>query len=280
MDYKTIVVQVGEGTWCEERIRYACELAAVQNAHLIGLYLSGPTFGTRAYDDYAGMWQVWRQEHEQAQQRSESLREQFEKSTRSYGVEQTEWRHDDGEVVRAAALHARYADLMILGQPDLDDAGNRFERHFPAAVAISAGRPVLVTPHGHGLCRVPQTAIVAWNGRREATVAATAAIPLLRKAKRVIVAVIDSEHSSRVYGEGFGADFALFLSRHDVAAEHAHEAAGDVPVGELLLSRAVDWGADLLVAGAYGHARLREFAFGGVTRKLLTSMTLPVLFAH
>lgn len=280
MGYKTIVVQVDDGPWSEERVRYACEVAAMQKAYLVGLYLTGPSLGTLAYDDYAGMWQVWRQEHEEAQKRSESLRKRFEKSAQAYGIEQTEWRHDDGEAVSAAALHARYSDLIVLGQPDPDDAGNRFERHFPAAVALAAGRPVLVTPHGHGLSRAPETAMVAWNGCREATLAASAALPLLCSAKRVVVTVVDSPFNSRVYGEEFGAEFALFLSRHGVTAEYIHESAGDVPVGELLLSRAADWRADLLVAGAYGHARLRELAFGGVTRKLLASMTLPVLFAH
>jgi len=280
MSYKTIVVQVGGDRWCDERVRYACALAAQQKAHLVGLYLTGPTSGTLAYDGYAGMIQVWSREHRQADERSDKLCQAFEASVRDYGIEHTEWRRDDGEAVHAAALHARYADLIVLAQPDLDDAGNWFEPHFPAAAAIAAGRPVVVSPHGRGLCRLPSTVIVAWNGRREATLAATSALPLLRRAKRVIVTVVDAEGDNDPYGKDFGSAFALYLSRHGVAAEYTHEVAGDVTVADVLLSRAVDWGADLLVAGAYGHSRARELVFGGVTRQLLASMTLPVLFAH
>jgi nucleotide-binding universal stress UspA family protein len=76
------------------------------------------------------------------------------------------------------------------------------------------------------------------------------------------------------------ADIALHLARHGVTAEAAHTVATEVPDGDVLLNYADDIGADLIVAGGYGHSRMREFAFGGVTNTLLTTMTVPVFLSH
>ncbi len=272
MTYKTILVQIDSDRLCEERLRYACELAHGHGAHLVGLHLSGPALGTLAYDDYAGSFRVWHEEKDSADRRSAELQALFERLTVQWDLIGTEWRRDQGDPLRAAMLHARYADLLVMGQPDPDDPGNRFARPFPALVALGAGRPVLVTPHGHGLSELPGVAIVAWDRSREAALAATCALPLLTRAERVVVLAI---------GDHDGDDgFAVYLSRHGIKAEFAHESGGDVSAGDILLSRASDWNARLLVAGAYGHSRVSEWAFGGVTRQLLSSMTLPVLLAH
>ena len=76
------------------------------------------------------------------------------------------------------------------------------------------------------------------------------------------------------------ADIALHLARHGLKAEAAHTVAKDISDGEALLSYAADLGADLIVAGAYGHSRARELVFGGVTQTLIAEMTAPVLLSH
>lgn len=104
-------------------------------------------------------------------------------------------------------------------------------------------------------------------------------MPLLT-AEIVSILTIDPREGPRAHGELPGADISLQLVRHGVKAEIERTVSADLPVGEALLSRATDLGADLLVMGAYGHSRARELLLGGTTRSLLRSMTLPVLMSH
>ena len=85
---------------------------------------------------------------------------------------------------------------------------------------------------------------------------------------------------SGAHGEIPSADICLHLARHGIRAEAQHYYADDISAGALLLSRAVDEGIDLIVCGAYGHARWREIVLGSVTRHLLAHMTVPVLMSH
>jgi nucleotide-binding universal stress UspA family protein len=122
--------------------------------------------------------------------------------------------------------------------------------------------------------------LVAWNASREATRAVADALPLLSRARAVTVLAINPRHGIGGHGDVPAADIALHLARHGVRAEAAHTIATDIPDAEALLSYAADIGADLIVAGGYGHSRARELVFGGVTRSLLKEMTVPVLLSH
>jgi len=122
---------------------------------------------------------------------------------------------------------------------------------------------------------------VAWNGTRESARAAFDALPLLAKAKSVKLLWINPSTENGGNGNGMpGSELATALSRHGVKVEAGHSAVRDVGVGDELLSRAADQGTDLLVMGAYGHSRVREYVFGGATRHILQHMTVPVLFSH
>jgi nucleotide-binding universal stress UspA family protein len=105
-------------------------------------------------------------------------------------------------------------------------------------------------------------------------------MPLLSAASSVTVMTIDPQQSREEHGDVPGADIALHLARHGVAAQVESTVSGGIGVGDALLSRASDLGADLLIMGAYGHSRGRELILGGATRTVLESMTLPVLMAH
>jgi len=148
----------------------------------------------------------------------------------------------------------------------------------PEELALGVGRPVLVVPRYGTFETVGQRVLIAWNGSREATRAVNDAIPILKMATKVTVLSVDPE------GEPDrrlpGADLALHLARHGIAAEAESTQALDIGVGDVLLSRAADLGADLIVMGAYGHSRLREMMLGGATRHLLQHMTVPVLMSH
>ena len=123
--------------------------------------------------------------------------------------------------------------------------------------------------------------LVAWDSSREAARAVNDSLPLLARADAVhVVSINPRGHKPGELDRLPGADICLQLARHGVKAEAQHLVATDIEVGDLLLSRAADMGADLLVMGAYGHSRWREIVLGGATRQILGEMTVPVIMSH
>ena len=122
--------------------------------------------------------------------------------------------------------------------------------------------------------------LAAWDGSAPAARALGDALPLLRRAERVALAVVDPERLGGRVGEQPGADMAAHLARHGVRVEVQAVPSGGLATADVLLDLAADTGADLLVMGGYGHSRLRELAFGGTTRDVLGRMTVPVLLAR
>jgi nucleotide-binding universal stress UspA family protein len=191
---------------------------------------------------------------------------------------QGEWRLVEGGPATMVALHARYADLTVVGQP------NSYEPQDSDAVTVTtvmtSGRPVLAIPFAGDFPTLGERVLVAWNASREAARAVNDALPLMATAKQVTVLAINPQRGIGGLGDVPAADIALHLARHGVKAEAAHTVAKDISDGEALLSYAADIGADLIVSGAYGHSRARELVFGGVTRTLIAEMTAPVLLSH
>jgi nucleotide-binding universal stress UspA family protein len=147
-------------------------------------------------------------------------------------------------------------------------------------VMLASGRPVLAIPYAGQFEQIGERVLVAWNASREATRAVNDALPLLMGAKAVTILAVNPKHGIEGHGDVPAADIALHLARHGVKAEAAHTIAKDISEGDALLSYAADLGADLIVAGGYGHSRAREMVFGGATRTLLQEMTVPMLLSH
>jgi nucleotide-binding universal stress UspA family protein len=142
---------------------------------------------------------------------------------------------------------------------------------------FGSGRPVLVVPYVHkGPARLDR-GLVCWDGSRNAARAAGDAMPFLQRAKSVDVVIVGDQIKSR---EIAGADIAQHLARHGVKVEVKELVAPDMDAANVILSHAADTSADFLVMGGYGHSRLREFIFGGVTRSVLATMTIPTLMSH
>ena len=135
-------------------------------------------------------------------------------------------------------------------------------------------------PYAGQFEQIGRRVLVGWDGSREASHAISDAMPLLATASTVTVITVDSEEPSQRHGEVPGADIALYLARHGVRTNVERTVSNGIGTGEVLLSRASDLEADLLVMGAYGHARVHELLFGGATRTVLASATLPVLMSH
>jgi nucleotide-binding universal stress UspA family protein len=150
----------------------------------------------------------------------------------------------------------------------------------PEDVLMGGGGPVLVVPHYGTYAKVGERVAIAWDASPTAARAVRYAMPLLAKASKVMVLAVNPEHSGARHGQVPGTDIALHLARHGVKAETEVSHSDEISVGDMVLSRSFDLGADLLVMGAYGHARLREVLLGGVTRHILAHMTCPVMMSH
>ena len=280
MSYKDLLVVLGSDAASRGRMALAAALSERFAAHLVGLYpFPVPDIPrTLGYYNPALFDPIFRELREKAQEVCDREREAFEHAASLRGLS-AEWRVTEG-LEADPAVHARYVDLTILGQLDPDGGDTELIRPRPELVALASGRPILAVPYAGQFETVGRRVLIGWNATREATRAVNDAMPLLAAADVVTVLTIDAREAPDAHGELPGADISLHLARHGVKATIERTVSAGVPAGEVLLSRAADLGADLLVIGAYGHSRMRELLLGGATRSILQSMTVPVLMSH
>jgi nucleotide-binding universal stress UspA family protein len=278
MSYKDLLVVLDSEPTAHGRAELAAALAERFSAHLVALYpLPTPQVpGNLGYYDPALLAPFFADLRQRARDAAAKAREMFEHTAALKGLS-AEWREIPEGPEADPVVHARYADLAILGQLDPDRGETEWIRPRPERVGLAAGRPVLVIPYAGHFENVGRRVVIAWNATREAARAVADAMPLLASAELVTVLTIDPREGPDAHGEVPGADIAAHLARHGVTAQIERTVSGGLPVGEVLLSRIADLGADLLVMGVYGHSRARELLLGGATRTLLRSMTVPVL---
>lgn len=281
MSYKDLLVVLDSEATARKRVAFAAALAERFSAHLIGLYPLPTPEAPRhfGYYDPALLDPFFTELRETSRSTAVKMREAFDHATGLRGLS-AEWREIPEGLDADPALHARYADLVILGQLDPDRTETELIRPRPEQVALASGRPVLIVPYAGHFDYVGRRVLVAWSATREAARAVSDAMPLLMSAELVTVLTIDPSEGPHAHGELPGADIALHLARHGVKAQIERTVSAGLPVGEVLLSRAADLGVDLIAMGAYGHSRMREMLLGGATRSVLRSMTVPVLMSH
>ena len=173
---------------------------------------------------------------------------------------------------------ARYADLTVLG-PDLLTGADLRDSALSGALFNSA-KPVLIVPEGRAPTLRPKRVLVAWDSRPEAVRAVREALDLLAGAEDVRVVLVDPQASDLGNGPEPGADIATYLTRHGVKVSVDRLPSSGQSVATVLKQHATDMDADLIVMGGYGHSRLRERIFGGVTRSMLDEPVLPILMAR
>lgn len=283
MALRNLLCHVDTTQACDARMDTAVQLASREGAHLIAFYGAGAVL-LPGWADVPGQYLADQRRREMA--RGEAVlgrfRDKAERAGISYETRISEVPVDS--VGDEVALHARYADLAILGQANPEDLpiGGR---HIVETVVMGCGRPVLVVPYigapeDQGGIRLGQNIMVSWDASREATRAVNDALPFLEKAKSAQVVVLNANTTERRHGEEPGADIALHLARHDVKVDVQHYNTGDLGTGDAMLSRLSDANCDMLVMGAYGHSRWRELVMGGATRTILEHMTVPVFMSH
>ncbi len=277
MSYKDLLVHVDDSPGSSARLELAASLARRFDAHLAGLAVD-PGIVMPIMADAAVSPELLETLEADRAARMEAAESAFRSAMQAAGL-QAEWRTESGETVSRIALHARHSDIVVVGQ-ESTEGGLGVVGGLADALVMTCGRPVLIVPY----IGVPETlatrVMIAWDGGREAVRAINDALPLLAGAEIVEVVSVNPEERSADHGQIPGADMCLHLARHGVKAQAQHVAASDVDVGNMLLSRVADVGADLLVMGAYGHSRWREIVLGGATQQVLSEMTVPVVMSH
>ncbi|MEZ5961403.1 MAG: universal stress protein [Hyphomonadaceae bacterium] len=178
---------------------------------------------------------------------------------------------DDDKIV----AHALLSDLTICARAGAHD---RARQAMIEDILFKSGRPVLLVPERPLRQRVWENIVIGWSAKAEAVRAVAGAMPFLKRAKKVVIATVDAKPING--GQRPGEDLAAYLQRYGVQAEvHNVDGLGRTEA-RALLDDAIAIDADMLVLGAYGHSRAREFLFGGVTRELLTASSIPLFMAH
>lgn len=279
MALKDILVHVDRSHHCRARLEAAVALAVRHGARLTGLYVRSAPHVPQFVMSQLGP-EVARAQRQFAQEESSKARSLFEEVVAQADI-LSEFRSPEGDLLESLVLHARYSDIVVLGQYDRQDDDMADEREAADQVIMDSGRPVLIVPYAGHFPVIGEKVLVAWNASREATRALSDAMPILSMAREVRVLAINPRHNGlNGHGDIPGADIAGHLARHGVNAVAEHVVAHDVDVGNMLLSRASDEGSDLIVMGAYGRSRLRELVLGGATWHVLHHMTVPILMGH
>lgn len=258
MSYRSILVDLNIDGPVAPLVELAADLAARFDARLIGLSAAEFPPPMVTSDGMVFDGEVIQVERENIEKQLDAVRAAFERLVGT--TIETEWRSAVFSPTRFLVDSARAADLVVMRAHD----GGAYRAADAGSVVLAAGRPVLVVAADGGKLG-GNAVLVAWKDAREARRAVTDALPFLVGAGEVVVATVD--RGSDPASLDSLADVAIFLGRHGVAARTEVLAARDE--GDCLVAFARSIRADLIVSGAYGHSRLREWAFGGVTRRLL-----------
>ncbi len=279
MSYKTILVYLQNSKRAKSLLDVAVPLANRHDAHLIGLFIT-PDIPLHPLVEIHLPEEIILKQQRAIEQEGEAVSKAFDKATDEI-YDKSEWRNPTclhSGISDMIVDHALAADLVVISQDDDDQLGPWPD--FPADVALGSSRPVLVIPKDRRFEPIGNKVIVAWNASREASRAAFDAVPVMKDAKEVHVMAIVPESDSKHNISHRGDELAAALARHDIKAHVSASWDEALSVGDTLISRAEDNNFDLIVMGCYGHSRLRESMFGGVSRNILREMKVPVLMSH
>ena len=279
MTYRSLLLHVDSSPLCAARSDLAITLARSMECHLVGLAPTGlltlPVVPEAAIPFAEFSTMAWEFVNDQARQASDQLRQRC----LTAGLKSFEAVVDVADEAESLVRHSHCSDLVLLSQPDPAAFGHRADQAMLEQVLMHSARPSLVLPYAGTFETVGKKVLVAWDDSREAARAVADALPLLRRAQQVeVISWTEGGNGDAPSRPSLDA-LRQWLLWHGVTAE-VHSASTTIGIADTMLSRAADFDADLIVMGAYGHARWTERMLGGATRGLLASMTVPVLMSH
>lgn len=273
---KDILVHIDNSAECKHRIKAAIQIASLHQAHLTGVFVVyTPYMPVYAEVQFGG--ELLEENRRVMLEYAQEARGYFEKQVRKADIP-WEWSLREGDLATTLAEHARYYDLLVLGQtnPDNEYLGSDYIHD----VVFESALPCLIVPYVGFDHAIGKRVLVSWNASREAARALKDSLPLLQHAEQIEVLSIDPKRNLVNEGDVPGMDISKHLARHDLKVENHVCYSDSASIGDTLLSRVTDFDTDMIVMGAYGHSRLRETILGGVTRHLLHHMTVPVFMSH
>ena len=272
-----ILVHMDAAPLAARRLEAACRIAQEQGAAVTALYAVTSLLAVLPFSAEGGGAMV-APLRDIDDERRKQARERFDHVAGTVAVRPAWAEVRDDPMLPVFSQQALYADLLVLGQHDPGDpTASGVPPDFVESVMAASGKPALILPYAAAPVGLGETVAIAWKPSREAARAVAAAMPLLQRARQVHVVSWTSPDEAVA---GARLDLPGYLQRHGVQAVWHGQADEPEDIGELLLSRAFDLEATLLVMGCYGHTRAREWILGGASRTVLRSMTLPVLMAH
>jgi nucleotide-binding universal stress UspA family protein len=272
-DILTIVDLAGS----QSAVKYALDLAASNDAHATGLAISFepvvPAFAAAPMPvDYL------QAAHEQAIAAAKEAQKNFDELARVAAVK-SESRTAEiltGGPLEGVLQHCRTTDMVVVGQVN-PDAPEPMRELLIETLLFESGVPVLLVPYIGVAKSTANNVLIGWDGSSTATRAIHASLPMLAKAEKITVLVVEKNAHPDSQP---GAEIATYLARHNLDVTIDVITNPQAGIADTLLNYISDHGNDLVVMGGYGHSRLREFLFGGATREILAAMTVPVLMAH
>lgn len=276
--YKTIVVHVDQTDPAMRCVDAAIQLAVRYDAHLVGACMTGLSPYLLPVGGFTVAPPLVAFPVEALRARADAALDVFEERARSNGLVAFERRRIDDEADMGLALQSRYCDLLIMARATVARLPRR-HTGLAESVLLQGSGPVLLLPP-QGLREGPfQAVTVGWNGSANAARAVRSAIGVLRDAAHVELLVYNAAAEPDLHGALPGAEMAAYLAHHGVNVTLSVRDTS-VEAGQALLAHACDQESDLIVMGAFGHARLREWMVGGATRTALETSALPLWMAH
>ncbi|MBT5073006.1 MAG: universal stress protein [Kordiimonadaceae bacterium] len=270
--YKTILIPIGSDEEVETRINSAIKLGEKFHSHIKGLHVV-PTLKSLehmtpyAYYPYELYTQIWETQKQKAFEQKKNFLDTMKKNYNDF-----EWCEEEGDFMRTLKLTSRSCNLTVISQGEdtyTDVMGSM------ARFMMESSLPVLAVPASGLEENIGEKILVAWDASAESARAVQDAMPFLLEAKEVIVVSITESRKQPCPTD----DICTMLNREGVKAIGLEEEE-QFDRAARLLTIAKEKDVNLIVAGAWGHKRLLEVIFGGVTKTLFTNQQIPILFSH
>lgn len=279
MDFKNILIHLDHSSGCQNRLTTAFDLARTFDAKLNGLFVVSD-YVVPSYVEAQISVDLITDVTEKAIARAREKLTEYQKLADDAGVSM-ESQVLEGQVIPILREHSKYADLLLLGQDQPDDPDNA-SYGLADALLFEGGCACIVVPHSGKLAAPGKRVLLTWNASRESARALREAMPFLTRAESVVVLSSEPDDGSDDIARGHphAQELLRLLESHGIEAVSSGISDPDISASDAIIGQAADMNADLIVMGAYGHARLREIILGGVTRDLLKQSTVPLLLAH
>lgn len=278
MGYRDILVHVDSTKPGSVRLALAIALAKRFGARLTGIHIVPnpnvpPVYKPSAAERVAA---GYAEAARKAAEQSEAL---FRDRVRNLALA-TDYVKAEGDIAEHLRQASRFVDLIMVGQADTENPPGIEPFLLPERVVFGCAAPVLVVPNRFVAEAIGRSVLVGWDGSGQAARAIRDALPFLREARTVTVVAVDPDRQGHLMGGAHARAMVARLARHGINVAGEDVLSGHRDAAEVLLARAADLGADMMVMGAYGHRRLKEFILGGTTPDIVEQTAIPVIMSH